>query len=95
MIADGINYMDAVLAERGKQHGDFTDHARCTQIMKSVARGGPSWPSMSHCQREAIEMIMHKIGRIVCGNPNHKDHWDDIMGYAKLVSDRIEAPAHG
>ena len=95
MIADGINYMDAVLAERGKQHGNFTDHARCTQNLKETVMATPNWRRLNHCPRESIEMILHKIGRIVCGNPNHKDHWDDIMGYAKLVSDRIEAPAHG
>ncbi len=34
-------------------------------------------------------MIAHKIGRIVSGNPNVQDHWDDIAGYAKLASNEI------
>ena len=86
--------MDAtqqLLNERGKTHGDFTIHAMFTQRLKAVAYsdwGGYS--SMTEVQREAIDMILHKIGRIIAGDPNHKDHWDDIAGYAKLVSDRIK-----
>jgi hypothetical protein len=41
-------------------------------------------------QWEALEMIVHKIGRIVNGNPDVVDHWVDIAGYAKLVSDRLQ-----
>jgi hypothetical protein len=41
-------------------------------------------------QVEALEMIAHKIGRILSGDPNHQDHWDDIAGYAKLVSERLQ-----
>jgi len=35
-------------------------------------------------QGEAIHMICVKLARIVCGDPNHADHWDDIAGYARL-----------
>jgi hypothetical protein len=41
-------------------------------------------------QLEALEMICHKIGRIVNGDPNYADSWIDIAGYAKLVADRLE-----
>jgi len=41
-------------------------------------------------QREALEMIAHKIARIINGDPNYADSWVDIAGYAKLVSDRLE-----
>ena len=34
-------------------------------------------------------MFAHKIGRILVGDPNHRDHWDDISGYAVLVADRL------
>jgi hypothetical protein len=39
-------------------------------------------------QREALDMILHKIARIVNGNPNETDHWHDIAGYATLVEQR-------
>ena len=34
-------------------------------------------------------MIVHKIARILAGDPNHADHWHDIAGYAILVEERI------
>lgn len=35
-------------------------------------------------------MIAHKIGRILNGDPNYRDSWDDIAGYAKLAADRCK-----
>ena len=82
---------EELLAERAKTHGDFTIHASLTQGMKAVAGsqiGG--YDRMKPTHREAIDMILHKIGRILAGNPDFKDHWDDIAGYAKLVADRCK-----
>jgi hypothetical protein len=39
---------------------------------------------------ESLEMIAHKIGRILAGNENFHDHWDDIAGYAKLGSEACD-----
>lgn len=85
------NKVSTILAERQTTHGDFTDNARVMQAMKRVAYSGVSYDSLNDVQREAIDMILHKVGRIVTGNPYIHDHWDDIAGYAKLVSDRIPA----
>jgi hypothetical protein len=38
---------------------------------------------------ESLDMILHKIGRIVAGDAAFKDHWVDIAGYATLVADRV------
>lgn len=35
-----------------------------------------------------LEMIAHKVGRILAGNPHFEDHWADIAGYARLSADR-------
>jgi hypothetical protein len=35
-------------------------------------------------------MIMHKVARILNGDPNYADNWIDIAGYATLVADRLE-----
>ena len=83
-----------VLAERGKRYGEFTDHARVTMGLKSIIAMEISrlhkLPFLADDQREALHMICHKIGRIVCGDPNYADSWIDIAGYAKLVADRLE-----
>ena len=52
---------------------------------------------MKDYQREGLEMIAHKISRILNGDPNYDDSWVDIAGYAQLVVDaiRYEAAANG
>lgn len=41
-------------------------------------------------QAEALDMIMNKIGRIVNGNSNNVDSWQDIAGYAQLIVERLK-----
>ncbi len=84
---------DALLAERGKTHGRFEDHARCARALKRVFRDELKdrehrrQPQLTHEQVEALDMIFHKVGRIVAGDASHADHWDDIAGYARLGRD--------
>lgn len=80
---------DTLLAERGKTHGDYSDHARITQRLKDVMKASPKWGELSDIQKETLEMNAHKVGRVLSGDPNHLDHWDDIAGYARLVSQRL------
>lgn len=80
--------IEEILAERQTTHGDFTDNARVMQRLKDVAMDGVGWNNLDDTKKEAIHMILHKVGRIVTGNPEVQDHWDDIAGYAKLASDR-------
>ncbi len=75
-----------LLAEREKTHGSFEVHANITQMLKSVMHANASWNELSTRHKESLDMILHKIGRIMSGNPNFNDHWDDIAGYAKLGS---------
>jgi hypothetical protein len=79
-----------LLAERGKTHGDFTYHAQVVQELKAVMAAQPNYKRLSRVQREALEMIVHKIGRILAGDPDHKDHWLDIGGYSRLAADRCK-----
>lgn len=81
------NNIDALLDEREKTHGDYAVHAQITQKLKNVIACHEA--SLNNMQKEALDMIAHKIGRILAGNPNFKDHWDDIAGYARLVSQRL------
>lgn len=81
--------IDATLAERGNRynlHGTYADHAHLTQSMKDCVREHKGWQYVPDDMREAIDMILHKIARVVNGNPHYKDNWVDIEGYAKLVS---------
>lgn len=78
---------EALLAERGKTHGDYSDHALITQRIKRILLDQYK-PIHTTIHRESLEMIAHKIGRILAGDPDFRDHWDDIAGYAKLAADR-------
>lgn len=78
----------ATLKARLATHGDFTDHARVAQRLKTVLRMEKL--DLTDIQNEALDMILHKIARIATGNPNHKDHWHDIAGYATLVEERLK-----
>jgi hypothetical protein len=81
-----------LLAERGRTHGRFRDHARVTQVMKHAIHIAlvNSGVSLTDIQRESIDMILHKIGRIVSGNPRHRDHYDDIIGYTQLALNELD-----
>ena len=81
---------DALLVERAHTHGDFAVHAAATTDIKNVMRSYENWRDLSPIQEEALDMIAHKIGRILAGDPHFKDHWDDIAGYARLVAQRLE-----
>lgn len=83
--------INATLAERGSRYGSFVDHARVTQNIKRAMANSENWDELCFDQREALEMIAHKIGRILCGDPDYHDSWHDIIGYTKLVADRLAA----
>lgn len=74
------------LTQRGKTHGDFGQHAEVTQLLKEVMYASSGWQRLTHAQRESLDMIAHKIGRILAGDPNYPDHIHDIIGYAELYS---------
>lgn len=96
---EGMN-IDATLAERGARYGSFVEHARITQAIKAAMADSPNWIVLAPDQRETLEMIAHKAGRILNGDPDYHDSWHDIVGYTKLVADRLlspneSAPHHG
>jgi hypothetical protein len=83
--------INEVLTERGKTHGDYAVHATTTQALKRVMCDGYNWDRLTPSMKEALEMVQHKVGRILSGNPEHEDHWDDIAGYATLVVKELRA----
>jgi Domain of unknown function (DUF6378) len=84
--------VEALLQDRKKTHGEFGDQARVTQVIMETLGFEPGYRKLSYIQKEAIHMIAHKLARIVSGNPDHADHWDDIAGYARLVGQRLVPP---
>jgi hypothetical protein len=84
--------VNATLDARAENYGKFKDGAALMQAIKrSMAEHAARHnKAFADDQWEALEMIVHKIGRIVNGNPDVVDHWVDIAGYATLIADRLQ-----
>lgn len=79
----------SLIAERGERYGKFAEGAAIMQQLKQVTHCTPGWSRLSDGQKEALDMITHKIGRMLNGDPNYDDNWKDIAGYATLVADEL------
>lgn len=86
-----MNNINDTLSEREKRYGDFHNHAWITQCIKDAMTHDDGWYKLNSSQKEALEMIAHKIGRIINGDPNYADSWHDIAGYATLVENELTA----
>jgi len=84
--------IEETLTKRHGTYGYFIYLARVSQRLKKVLYNelAARKKDLAPDQIEAIEMILHKIARIVNGDADHIDSWHDISGYATLVADRLE-----
>lgn len=82
----------ALLTARGHEYGIFRDSAALMQGIKRLLadHAAKHDKTFADDQWEALEMIVHKIARIVNGNPDKVDSWQDIAGYATLIADRLQ-----
>ena len=83
--------IEEVLNQRQTTYGSFTKNAEVSQMMKYFMTQGTNYKQMPMAHREALEMIVHKIARIVNGDPNYIDNWIDICGYSQLVIEEIKS----
>lgn len=84
--------LTTTLEQRGKRYGVFADHARATQSLKRAMRdfNPEKWDALSDAAKESLEMVAHKIGRILNGDPLYADSWVDIAGYTQLVATDLQ-----
>lgn len=82
--------MPKITETRNKTHGDFSNNARVSQMVKDYFRTQEGWYCLTPIQREALDMICLKASRIVSGKAGVADHWIDIAGYAELARQEIE-----
>lgn len=83
-----IEKVRQTLNQRQEQYGSFEDVAMFTEQMVDVMRKG-YYEKLAYNQKMALYMICSKMARIVSGNPNHKDSWHDIAGYATLIDNEL------
>lgn len=80
-----------ILEERKKTHGEFINHARISQRLKFVVNDELQLANkmLDADMQESLDMICHKIARIINGNDETADHWADVAGYSTLVYNRL------
>lgn len=81
--------IDTTLSERGSKYGDFREQGRITQNLKEAMYDSPNWDKLPAYMKEGLDMIQHKISRILNGEILYDDNIHDIIGYAKLMQDRM------
>ena len=78
-----------MLKARGNRYGRFDGHAIVTYGLKREMKRSRQWENLPVDMKEALDMIAHKIGRILNGDPEYDDSWRDIAGYATLIVQRL------
>lgn len=81
--------VDQILGERGNRYGTFESNAKTCQLLKNVLHSQGGWYRLSYVQREAVEMMMHKISRLVNGDATYLDTVVDIAGYNQLMLEHM------
>lgn len=82
--------INSVLKERGNNYGSFQENASTVQALKQIMENSGKWDSLPPVHREALHMVVHKIARILHGDPMYKDSFVDIIGYTQLVINYID-----
>ena len=80
---------EEIIEERGDRYGEFAEQAKISQSLKRIVWSTPNWSRLEDFQKESIEMCIHKLARILNGDPDYKDSWEDASLYLKLVVDRL------
>ena len=81
--------INETLEKRKNEYGEYSGQATLSQSLKNIMRDSKNWDNLSPDKKESLDMIVHKIARILNGNPNYKDNWHDIIGYAKLIENTL------
>lgn len=78
------------VAARQSLYGPFSVHAKAEQDIKRAVTSQPGWEALNDVQKSAMEMIVHKMARILNNTPDYDDNWHDIAGYATCAENDIK-----
>lgn len=72
------------IPNRDEQHGGLEAVGGVSRRIKDIMQlSGRNWHRLTPGEQEALDMIAHKIGRILSGaDPHDPEHWRDVAGYA-------------
>lgn len=80
-----------VVISRDSSYGGFSGISTTCQSFKEIARNCPSWEQLTPCEREGLEMILHKITRILYSPNKIRDSWVDIGGYVRATLQALDS----
>jgi hypothetical protein len=79
-----------ILEERGKRYGSFETNAAISQALKRAMQFSPNWSKLTDVQKEGLEMVQHKVARMLNGDSSYLDNIVDIVGYSTLIKNVME-----
>lgn len=85
-----MSEVNNTLNERGDRYGNYSDVAGTTQQLIAIVESGANYDHLNAEQKTSLFMICNKIARAVNGDPDYKDNWHDIAGYATLAERACE-----
>jgi hypothetical protein len=86
-----ITDVNATTAARQSRYGTLQENGLISQDLKNRMRASPKWEELAADQKEALDMIQHKVSRILAGDVTYADNWHDIAGYASVIDKRLVA----
>jgi hypothetical protein len=78
--------VEQTLMDRGVNYGNFAARARIEQGLIETMECSGGWHRLSPAQKSSARMIAVKLSRILNCNPDHRDSWIDIAGYATAAA---------
>ncbi len=87
--APRLSDLESTLEKRKTTYGSFFKISATSQRLKKALIHTSNFQHLGVSKKESIEMILHKIARIVHGDPEYLDNWHDIAGYATLIEKEI------
>ena len=81
--------IDEILIDRKSTHGDFKKSADIEQGLKDIFRTGSNWSNMESYKKITLDMIAMKISRILEGDSDFLDHYNDIVGYTTRTIENL------
>lgn len=82
--------LEGILPARQSKYGPFVTQAELAQLLKEGMRTAPQWARLEPYKKECLDMVAHKISRILNGDSNYLDSWVDIVGYTTRVIESIK-----
>ena len=78
-----------VIRSREAAHGDLAVYASLLRRFQEVARDGPNWSKVGDTHKVAIDEMLRALTGALCGDPDLRDHYDTLSGYATSAAERL------